>query len=82
VGKEAKETSLECRSSGDKGVGEYTPFEPKSSGGDDEEEDEEEGKVTSPPHSPPPEDLPLLGDFFGREARMSVCVRRPSFRIF
>jgi hypothetical protein len=77
VGKEAKETSLECRPSGNKGVGEDTPSEPESLGGDDEEEDEEEGKVTSPPHSPPPEDLPLLDDFFGREARMFVCVRWP-----
>jgi hypothetical protein len=55
--------------------GEETPSRPESSGDDDEDEDEEEGEITPSPHSPPPQDLPLLGDLFRQQARISIGAR-------
>jgi hypothetical protein len=78
AGTEAKEMSLECHPSGDKGMGgEDTPSEPESLVGDDKEEDEYgvEGKVTPPPHAPPHESLPSLGDIFSRQAGITVSAR-------
>jgi hypothetical protein len=67
---------LECRPDGCEVTGEETPSEPESFGGGNEEEDqdEEEGEVIPSPHSSPPEDLPLPGDHFSQQVRISVGV--------